>query len=341
MTQLIPPTDAQVLALRPAKNRVDPWRAYAALVEEELAANGRVEPVATLFLTNRECPFRCSMCDLWRNTTDETVPLGAIPDQIDEALSRLPPARHIKLYNSGNFFDRRAIPFEDYAAIAERVHGFETVIVESHPRLCGDDCLRFRDLLSPGQKLEVAMGLETIHPVALPLLNKRMTCDDFAQAAHRLLAADIAIRTFLLLRPPSLDEEQGIDWCVRSLAFALEVGVRVATIIPTRGGNGWMERWGEAGWFQPPRMESLEEALDRGLELERSLAAERQGELGASTPGRRGRVFVDLWDLERLGACSHCFASRRDRLDRINRTQSAEPRLFCSSCGGAGLESEG
>ena len=86
------------------------------------------------------------MCDLWRNTTDRRVSVGAIPRQIDFALERLPAARHIKLYNSGNFFDHQAIPPEDYGPIAERLTSFATVIVENHPRLCGDDVLRFRDL---------------------------------------------------------------------------------------------------------------------------------------------------------------------------------------------------
>src|SRR5262245_15239857 len=138
---------AQILAARGPKNAVDPQRPYAYLVEDECSASGEVVPVATLFLTNRECPFRCLMCALWQNTTDETVPVGAIPAQIDFALSQLPPARQIKLYNSGNFFDPQAIPREDFPAIVSRVRGFENVIVENHPRLCGDDCLRFRDLL--------------------------------------------------------------------------------------------------------------------------------------------------------------------------------------------------
>ena len=65
------------------------------------------------------------MCDLWRNTLTETVPAGAIPQQIDYALEQLPPARQIKLYNSGSFFDRNAIPVEDYPAIAARTKSFE------------------------------------------------------------------------------------------------------------------------------------------------------------------------------------------------------------------------
>ena len=105
---------------RTPSTRGGPTRSWS---NRSVRAAGCVEDVATLFLTNRECPFRCLMCDLWRNTTDTRVPPGAIPQQIDYALARLPAARHIKLYNSGNFFDHQAIPPEDYAAIAERVRG--------------------------------------------------------------------------------------------------------------------------------------------------------------------------------------------------------------------------
>ncbi len=178
-------SNRDILRARGPKNPVDPARPYAFLVEPECSADGQVEDVATLFLTNRECPFRCVMCDLWRNTTDRRVPLGAIPQQIDYALERLPAARHIKLYNSGNFFDRQAIPPEDYEAIAQRVQTFETVIVENHPRLCGDELLRFRDMI-PGQ-LEVALGLETVHEQLLAALNKQMTLDDYEQASRFLM----------------------------------------------------------------------------------------------------------------------------------------------------------
>ena len=116
------------------------------LLRTSAASSGEVVPVSTLFLTNRECPWRCVMCDLWKNTLIDTVPPGAIPEQIEFALRELPPARQIKLYNSGSFFDAQAIPSEDYAAIAGLVKPFERVIVECHPALIGDRCVDFRDL---------------------------------------------------------------------------------------------------------------------------------------------------------------------------------------------------
>jgi radical SAM enzyme (TIGR01210 family) len=165
--------DQWVVEHRTERSVLDPRRPYAYLLEEECSASGEVVQVSTIFLTNRECPWRCVMCDLWRNTLPAPVPLGAIPEQIDFALARLGSARQVKLYNSGSFFDGGAIPVADYESIASKVNRFDRIIVESHPSLVYGRSLEFRDLLS--SPLEVAMGLETVHPEVLDKLNKRMT----------------------------------------------------------------------------------------------------------------------------------------------------------------------
>ena len=125
-------TDAEIVKLRPAKNLVDAQRPYAYNAERELSARGIVEPVATIFLTNRECPFRCLMCDLWKNTLDQPTPADAILNQIDFALERLPPTNIIKLYNSGNFFDAKAVRIDELPGIAARLKDYATVIVENY-----------------------------------------------------------------------------------------------------------------------------------------------------------------------------------------------------------------
>src|SRR5438105_13665339 len=81
--------DRWILARRGARNQLDPFKPHAFLVEEERAESGEIVSVATIFLTNRECPWRCLMCDLWKNTVTETVAPGAIPAQIDYALAEL------------------------------------------------------------------------------------------------------------------------------------------------------------------------------------------------------------------------------------------------------------
>jgi archaeosine synthase beta-subunit len=310
--------DEWILRRRPQRNAVTAEAPYACFVEEECGADGQVERVATIFLTNCECPFRCTMCDLWRNTLTESVPAGAIPRQIDIALSRLGPARSVKLYNSGSFFDPRAIPPEDYQTIAARLRGFSRVIVECHPSFVKERCVTFHDLLT-GQ-LEVALGLETVHPEVLQKLNKRMTLDQFAAAASFLRRHGIDLRVFILVQPPFMKAEESLHWAQRSLDFAFDCGATAATLIPTRDGNGAMEALAEAGMFAAPELKLLEAAAAYGLRL------------------RRGRVFTDLWEVKRGRECMRCFDARVQRLREMNLMQALTPVVRCDACGGKDQE---
>jgi archaeosine synthase beta-subunit len=301
--------DAKILAARGPKNVVDSRVPWAFFVEPERTAGGTVVDVATIFLTNRECPLRCLMCDLWKNTTDDSVPTGAIPGQIDYALARLPGALHVKLYNSGSFFDPLAVSLSEHGAIADRVRKFDNVIVENHPRMCTADCLQFFELLQTG--LEIALGLETVHPQALAALNKRMTVADFDRAADLLLGAGIAVRAFLLLRPPLLSEEEGVEWALKSIEHAFAAGADCCSIIPTRAGNGILDELQRQGLFAPPRLASLERVLEEGIRL------------------NLGRVLADLWDTERLAACPRCGPERISRLNQMNLAQEIVERVAC------------
>jgi len=250
------------------------------------------------------------MCDLWKHTTNERVPVGAIPAQIEYALSRLPSTKHLKLYNSGSFFDRNAIPMEDYETIVSLVGHFETLVVESHTSFLGEETLRFNNLIKP--HLQVAIGLETIHPEVLLKLNKRMSVADFQQAVNFLASAGISSRAFILLRPPFLSEKEGVEWAEKSIDLAFKSGVSTCVILPVREGNGAMEQLSQKGYFTEPAIHSLEEVLDYGIGL------------------NAGLVLADLWDLEHFSTCNLCFSSRKERLNRINKQQTVLPRVDCS-----------
>lgn len=302
--------DQWILSHRGKKNPVDPSKPYNYFIEKERTVSGTIGDVSTIFLTNSECPFRCLMCDLWKNTTDKPVPEGAIPEQIDYALSKLPLTKHLKLYNSGNFFDKRAIPKNDYEKIASLIENFETVIVESHPGFINKNTLLFSDLIKP--KLQVAIGLETVHQEVLQKLNKKMKLADFERSVRFLSSNGIFSRAFILLRPPFLSESEGVSWAKKSISYAFRTGVTSCTVIPVRSGNGALDALAANNYFEQPDIRSLEEVIEYGIEL------------------NEGLIFSDLWDIDSFSSCNKCLERRKERLLQMNLNQIIYPQILCS-----------
>ena len=256
------------------------------------------------------------MCDLWKGTTRGPTSPGLLPAQVDAGLARLGTARHLKLYNAGSFFDVAAVPTSDLPALAERARRFERLIVECHPSLVGPRVLPFRDLLGP-TSLEVALGLETIHPEVLPRLNKRMTAGGFAGAARLLREEGIGVRAFVLVGLPFLSPAESDLWARRSIEFAFRCGAGAVTLIPTRPGAGALDHLARTGHFIPPTLGRLEEVSAWGVAL------------GA------GRLFADTWDLASFAACAGCLPIRSARLERQNLEQRLVPPVLCERCGGS------
>lgn len=304
MTQRTIYSETWTLAQRGRKNAVLPGQAVGSSVEIERQRDGILDSVLTLFTANRECSYKCLMCDLWRNTLDHRSPTGSVASQVDDALAAHPDITRLKLYTAGSFFDQGAVPTADVERIVQATRNLKTVIVESHPRLITEDALQTLETFG-NHRVEVAMGLETVHPQVLQRLNKRMTVDDFARATQRLSDVGIAARAFILLRPPFMTEDEGYDWALRSVETAWDMGVECCVLIPVRGGNGALDRLAAQGLFEPPRLHTLERALSACLSK------------------ARGRVFADLWDAPYFGADDPDTATRIERIARMNQAQRA------------------
>ena len=308
--------DTRIRALRPPKPPVDAWTAHGALVEPERSPAGGIERTVTVFLAGAECSFTCSFCDLWRYTLDGPTPAGALPIQLARALEDIEPPlpTRLKLYNASNFFDRRAVPQQDVPRIAELARPFAAITVESHASTIGPMTLEFRALLSG--RLEVAVGLETIHPIAIEHLNKRLELSRFDQAAAFLVRHDIELRVFVLLGAPYAPAGEMVEWTARAVEYAAARGAKRIAIIPLRGGNGELERLQHLGAFVPPTLAQLEAALEHCLTI------------------RSAVVTADVWDIERLPGCENCRAQRVARIQTMNLSPSPEPPapIPCSAC---------
>jgi radical SAM enzyme (TIGR01210 family) len=315
--------DRFVLEHRGARPPHDAWRYQGLIVEDERTADGGRARVATVLLTGRECPWRCAMCDLWTYTTVTETPAGAIAAQVAAARSAVRdepvPVTGMKLYNAGSFFDPRAVPEDDYDRVGEALAGLSRVIVESHPALVGPRVDRLLDALDRHRRpeeppqLEVAMGLETVHPGALDRLNKRFTLEGFEQAARALDDREVALRVFLLISPPFIASHEQDEWLLHSVDAAFSCGASVVSLVPTRPGNGAIDALATSGLFRTPDLEDIERSFELALTHARG----------------RGRVFVDVWELERFAHCPQCTEARRDRLQSMNLEQRILPQYPC------------
>ena len=306
--------DRRIRSLRPPKPAVDPYTAHGWLVEEERRPGGNIERALTVFLSGAECPFTCSFCDLWRYTIDGPTPAGAITAQLAPVIGALgnPLPDRLKLYNASNFFDRRAVPASDVPTIAELVRDVRAVTVESHVNTIGAATLAFARMITG--RLEVAVGLETVHPIAATHLNKRLDLRRFDEATRVLADNGIDLRAFVLLGAPHVPDDESVEWTVRTVEHAVARGAAVVSIIPVRGGNGEMERLQELGLFTAPTFAQLEEALDRCMQFTGTV------------------ITADLWDAERLPGCEHCRVERIERMRRMNVCGVHEARVRCAAC---------
>jgi hypothetical protein len=157
------------------------------------------------------------------------------------------------------------------------------------------------------------MGLETAHPEALERLHKRMTVDGFRLAADQLRRRAVALRAFLLVSPPFVPPDAQDDWLLRSIDVALASGATAVSLIPTRAGNGTLEALAQEGLFRAPQLTDIERSL----------------ELAYRHFSGRGRIFVDLWELDRFANCTCCFEERRGRLHAMNLEQRLLPEIRC------------
>lgn len=319
--------DRFVIEHRPPRIQHDAWRSHGVIFEDERTSDGDIARVATVFLTGRECPWHCAMCDLWQFTNESASPPGALSAQAADARRRIDAAgsvTQVKLYNAGSFFDTQAVPLAEYDGMAASTAGLARVIVESHPLLVGDRTTLWIEAMARhvpagvrAPTLEVSLGLETAHEVALERLNKRASLEEFASAAAALIRMGADVRVFLLVSPPFVPHPDQDEWLLRSVAASFAMGARTISLIPTRAGNGTLEALAREELFHLPTLDDLERSLSLALASGRPTGA---------------RVFADTWDLERFASCAECLPARRTRLQRMNLLQQDEPAVECAHC---------
>ncbi len=185
---------------------------------EELLDGEVVDTFAVIFRT-RGCAWGhrngCTMCGYHTDTNPE-ITRSHLNAQMEEAIRRYDGERIVKIYTSGSFLDPGEIPL-DLAKDILSSFDSELTVVESRPEFIKPDLLE--ELCDSVQLLQIAMGLESANDFVLEhSINKGFRYSDYLDAREIVFNAGAVLRTYLLLKPPFLTENEAIEDLIRSIS---------------------------------------------------------------------------------------------------------------------------
>ncbi len=253
----------------------------AACWKEEVEHNGGVVPAWAMVLRTAGCSWSassggCTMCGYSSQSSTEPPAPEDLEAQFTRAMERLgaggPPAKVLKIYTSGSFFDDREVPPEVRAAILKGAvdAGALKVIVETRPEYLTDDALE-QGLTAMGAKgageagpaLEVAFGLETAaDDVRGRSVHKGFSFADFRAAARICRGAGAPVRVYLLLKPPLMGEAAAMADVRSSIRRVAGLADTVSINPVNVQRHTLVESMWKRGLYRPPWLWSLVELLE-------------------------------------------------------------------------------
>ncbi len=243
------------------KSKRMPNELEAAWSENDMAGGETVKAQVLIMRTNGCCWAKagsggCTMCG-YRTASLHDVTEADLNAQVDQALAKYRGEPFVKIYTSGSFFDTDEIPVSVRERIFREYAGCKRILVESRPEFVTDELVA-----TLPKNLTVALGLESSNEEVLKTcINKGFTAAQSREAGMRLKAAGLTVRTYLLLKPPFLNERNGMNDAVASARFADPFSDEIS-INPLNIQHGtYVERLWKRGEFRSPWIWSLIEVM--------------------------------------------------------------------------------
>lgn len=220
---------------------------------------------ATLILDTPGCYWSeklgCSMCGYNNNVNRGAVGHTDYLAQLEVNIEEMRGIDYIKIFTSGSFFDENEIPGETTSAIFEKIHDISPrsrILVESRPEFITERAIK--EIKSLHGDIEVAIGIETTDDsVRAKLIRKGFTFDEFTGSAEILIDNGVSLKSYLLMKPPFLDENSAISDMVRSVRDLIQrfpeqtisinpMNIQKRTVV---------ERLFQRGLYRPPWLWSI------------------------------------------------------------------------------------
>lgn len=245
------------------KRKRDPRRPIAVWAEKDLIG-GRITDAMVVILATGGCSWAeesgCTMCGYYNDTCNELTESDLLA-QLAVVKERYRDQKYLKIFTSGSFMNAEEIP----SSVAEE---FLSFFSERCDRICIETRVEYvtaeatEMLASFPCEIEVALGLESSNDRVLSeIINKNLTFEQYGKAASLLLDAGLAVKTYLLLKPPLMTEREAVKDCRRSILAVLPY-TNTVSVNPTNVQNFTLVDYlHHRGYYRPPWFYSLEEVL--------------------------------------------------------------------------------
>ncbi|TET89144.1 MAG: TIGR01210 family radical SAM protein [Methanomassiliicoccales archaeon] len=238
---------------------------YVSCWTEKDALNGKVVDALVVILRTAGCSWArengCTMCGYF-NDCNPNVKGKDLVSQMKKALERPQGQKILKIFTSGSFLDEIEVPADVRREILSMAsERFEQVVFETRPEYVNDETLG--DCLSHFEKVQVALGLESTNNLLLTnSINKGFLFEDYQKAARTVKESGAALKTYLLIKPPFLTENEAIADSVNS-AKRIQKITDVVSFNPVNVQKGTLvERLWRRGEYRPPWLWSVVKVLD-------------------------------------------------------------------------------
>jgi radical SAM enzyme (TIGR01210 family) len=185
--------------------------------------NNEISNAYVIILGTRGCSWAhksgCSMCGYindshWNGITDKDI-----LTQLQNAMVHYQNEPIIKLFNSGSFFDPQEISQKlQQQLLSHLKNNAKKITIESRPQFITEHNLKNLQNSVELEKIEVGIGLETANDlIRTHAINKGFTYKNYQNAVTKLLKRNIKIKTYLLIKPPLITEQESIEDTLQSV----------------------------------------------------------------------------------------------------------------------------
>jgi radical SAM enzyme (TIGR01210 family) len=171
------------------------------------------------------------------------------------------------VYNGGSFLNDREIPvgFQDWFFKQVSMHKtIQSVMVENRCEYITQEKIENAVQLLGGKKLYVGIGLESANDyLRNNVIRKGLSLKVFEKKVRLVRANDAFVAAYVFLKPPGLNDEAALVDVVKTIQYALAVGVseiNVSCAFIQRQTE--MERMYYDGEFIPPRLDIIVELIN-------------------------------------------------------------------------------